>query len=173
MAGQIMSSTYHCCWKIKQSDQLSPSNSWHNNVVLKKTAQLTQSKTIESIDSWKKRGICPGVAGRMNASWPCWGWANDQSPIYTVCWRFICAVLSWLLWTEVWMVLFGSWTSHEELTRYECHCTVVLGAKSSRHPACSKMVLKATSTVTGLLTDYIPTLDLGCKGFCCCEIRSV
>ena len=68
----------------------------------------------------------------MNAGWSCWGWANDQSPICKVCWRFICAVLAWLLWTEVWMVLFDCWTSHEELTSYKCHCTVVLiRAKSS------------------------------------------
>lgn len=52
-------------------------------------------------------------------------------------------------------------------------CTVVLGAKSSRHPACSNMVLKATSTVTGLLTDCIPALGLDCKRSCCCEMRSV
>ena len=106
------------------------------------------SKTIESIGSWKKRGASPGVAGWTNASWSCWGWANDQSPIGTVCWRFMCAVLSWLLlWRELWMVLFSSRTSHhEELTRYKCYkclCTVVLKAKSSRHPAYSNTVFKS------------------------------
>ena len=37
IAGQIMSSTYHCCWRIQPSHQLSSMNSWHNNAVLEGT----------------------------------------------------------------------------------------------------------------------------------------